>query len=353
MTRTACTCRCDRHGTYEIVRRRGKAMQSHLRRARGLLTYHHVLGLFVIAVVCAFLFMARTAVAEEPTNASGTSSGVSAAKDDNAVGDGSGPTVILSYGKESLGKSPISSFMYFVPLISPALVDRQTSADNQQEVVVASYIRKIDAQSFYVACDFEIRGKGFHQNTFDPAGMIAARTRNLEYNTTLKHALDYIRCEGEGFGRIEIKGTIDDLTETVTEVGLQFNARGRESPVTIGLYDIKPKDGEYKYENRTNKLAARVNTITFKRGGRLPKLPRMEVKVASITARPAVPSGFFARLRGAIANLLIEPSKITELGNETMLNFGYALLKKKSEFTFPKAKNIRKDSTASDSPLAP
>ncbi len=352
MTRAAPTFRYHRHGTYEIVRRRGKTMQSHLRKARCLLTCHHVLGLFVIAVVCALLFMARTAGAE-PTNVSGTASGVSVARDDNAVGDDSGPTVILSYGKGSLGKSTISSFMYFVPLISPTLVDRQTSAANQQEVVVASYNRKIDARSFYVACDFEIRGKGVHQNTFDPAGMIAARTSDLEYNKTLRHALDYIRCEGEGFGRIEIKGTIDGLTETVTEVDLQFNARGRESPVTIGIYDIEPKDGEYKYENRTNKLVARVNTLTFKRDDRLPKLPRMEVKVASITTRPAVSSGFFAHLRGAIANLLIKPSKITELGNETMLNFGYALLKKESEFTFPKAENIKKDSTVSDSPLAP
>ncbi|MFO7974451.1 MAG: hypothetical protein R6V12_07445 [Candidatus Hydrogenedentota bacterium] len=272
------------------------------------------------------------------------------AKDDNAVGDDSGPTVILSYGKESLGKNPISYFMYFVPLISPTLVDRQTSANNQQEVVVTSYNRKIDARSFCVACDFEIRGKGVHQNTFDPAGMIAARTSDLKNNKTLRHALDYIRCEGEGFGRIEVKGKIDDLTETVTEVDLQFNARGRKSPVTIGLYDIKPKDGEYKYENRTNKSVARVNTLTFKRSDGPPK---MGVKIASITKRSAAPDGFFARIRGAIANLFIEPPKINELGNETMLSFGHALLKKESEFTFPKAENIKKDSTVSDSPPAP
>jgi hypothetical protein len=295
------------------------------------------------------LFMARTAGAE-PTNASGAASGVSVTQDDNAVGDDSGPTVILNYSKESLGKNPILSFMYFVPLISLTLVDRQTSAHDQQEVVVASYNRKIDARSFYVACDFEIRGKGVHQNTFDPAGMIAARTSDLKYNETLKHALDYIRCEGEGFGRIEVKGTIDGLTKTVTEVDLHFNMRGRESPVTIGLYDIKSKDGEYKYANRTNTLVVRVNTLIFKRSDGLPK---MGVKVASITKRLAVSHGFFARVRGAIANLLIEPPKINGLGNETMLNFGYALLKKESEFTFPKAENIKKDRTVSVSTRAP
>jgi thymidine phosphorylase len=33
--------------------------------------------------------------------------------------------------------------------------------------------------------------------------------------------------------------------------------------------------------------------------------------------------------------------KIDKLGNETMLSFGYALLKQEPEFTFPLAKNIK------------
>ncbi len=44
-----------------------------------------------------------------------------------AMADGSGPTVLLSYGKGMLEKNPIRSFMYFVPLISPVAVGGGTS----------------------------------------------------------------------------------------------------------------------------------------------------------------------------------------------------------------------------------
>jgi hypothetical protein len=39
--------------------------------------------------------------------------------------------------------------------------------------------------------------------------------------------------------------------------------------------------------------------------------------------------------------LFITPPKVTKLGNNTMLEFGDALLQKKAAFTFPKAKNIK------------
>ena len=263
--------------------------------------------------------------------------------------DSRGPTVTLSYSNETFGKNPVSSFMYFIPLISTTLVDRETSSGNEQEVGIVSYERKIAAKSFHVACEFEIRGQGFHKNTFDPAGMIAARARELPKNETLTHALDYIKFEGEGSGRIEVKGTIRDSTETVTAVDLQFNARGRKSPVTIGLYDIKPKDGQYRYENRSNALVARVNTLAFQKSD---TTPRMGVCVASIT-RTATRDGFFARIKGAIANLFIKPPKIDKLGNETLLNFGYAIFKQEPEFTFPLAKNIKKDRTVAAQTAGP
>jgi len=102
-------------------------------------------------------------------------------------------------------------------------------------------------------------------NTFDPAGMIATHTDELKKGETLRNMLDYIKFEGEGFGRIEVKGTMTDSTPTVTEVSMQFNVRGHKSPVTIGLYDVKPKDGEYKYENRSNEVVARVNRLIFEK----------------------------------------------------------------------------------------
>jgi nucleoside 2-deoxyribosyltransferase len=48
-------------------------------------------------------------------------------------------------------------------------------------------------------------------------------------------------------------------------------------------------------------------------------------------------------VKAVIANLLINPPQITKLGNDTMLNFGYAMQKQKPTFTFPKAKNLREN----------
>ncbi|MGD0022610.1 MAG: hypothetical protein ABSC54_09945 [Smithellaceae bacterium] len=176
-------------------------------------------------------------------------------------------------------------------------------------------------------------------NTFDSAGLIAAQTDELnEEGNAMTNMLDYIKFDGDGFGVIEVKGTITGSTKIVTEVDIQFNARGHESPVTIGLYDIKPKDGEYKYKNRSNEVVARVNTLSFRKTA--DDAPRMGIKVASISGKEES-GGFFSGLKGAIANLLIKPPKVDKLGNTTMLEFGYALLQKKTTFTFPKAKNIK------------
>jgi hypothetical protein len=247
-----------------------------------------------------------------------------------------GPTVLLGYSREAFKKNPISSFMYFVPLISPTRVNRETSVDNEQQVGIVSYEKNVTSNSFTVVCEFEIVGKGFHKNMFDSAGMIAVHTAELKKGQLLKNTLDYINFEGEGFGRIEVKGTMDDSVPTVTEVDVQFNARGHKSPVTIGLYDIKPENGQYKYENRSNLAVARVNTLIFKKSG---TDPRMGIKVASIGKSSDV-DGFWGSLKGKIANLLIKPTPVDKLGNDTMLDFGRAMLEQKPEFTFPLAKNI-------------
>ena len=150
--------------------------------------------------------------------------------------------------------------------------------------------------------------------------------------------LDYIKFEGEGFGRIEVKGTVTGSTETVTEVDLQFNARGHKSPVTVGLYDVKPKDGQYKYENRSNQIVARVNELIFKKSND----PRMGMKLASINKTEESDS-YWGSIKGAIANLFISPTEVDKLGNQTMLDFGYTLLKQKPTFTFPKAKHLKEN----------
>jgi len=310
-------------------------MQLYVMSAQVLLRNNRLIALFAVTFICGFLLTACVGLSSDPT--SQMSSSESVADGNDTAKDSNGPTMIMSYSKKKFVKNPIESFMYFVPLIAPTLVDNISSVNNEQQVGVISHKITVDSKSFSVACDFEILGSGFHMNTFDSAGMIAAHTDELKKGKSLTNMLDYIKIDGDGYGVIEVKGEISGSTKTVTEVNMQFNASGHKSPVTIGLYDIKPKDGQYKYENRTNQIVARVNSLIFKK---TENTPHMEIIVASISDA-GKSEGFFSRVKGAIANLFITPPKVTKLGNTTMLEFGYALLQKKTTFTFPKAKNIK------------
>jgi hypothetical protein len=84
-----------------------------------------------------------------------------------------------------------------------------------------------------------------------------------------------------------------------------------------------------------------VNTLTFKKSE---ENPRMEITVASIN-KGTESDSLWGHIKAIIANLLIKPVQVDELGNATMLDFGYALLEKSPTFTFPKAKNIRENRT--------
>jgi len=292
-----------------------------------------------LTVVSILLLMAGAVITSDPNGRTNSRNGKLVADGNNPVKDSNGTTILLGYSKKGFKKNPISSFAYFVPLISTTLVDRQTSANNDQQIGIISYEKKVTSKSFHLACEFEISGHGFHKNTFEPAGMIAMYVGKLKKGETLTNMLDYIKFEGEGFGRIEVKGTMAGSAPTVTEVDLQFNARDHKSCVTVGLYDIKPKDGKYKYENRSNQVVARVNTLSFKKTN---TIPHMGIKVASIS-NTEESEGVFSGLKGIIANLLLNPPEVTRLGNQTMLDFGHALLERKPAFTFPKAKNIKEN----------
>jgi hypothetical protein len=305
---------------------------------RVLLRNGHLTALFEVTFICIFLLTSCVGSSSKPNVSISVHSDESAADGNNVVGDiNYGPTILLSYSREGFKKNPIASFMYFVPLISPKLVDRETSSDNEQQVGIISYRRKVTLESFNVVCETEMSGKGFHKNTFDSAGLTETHTDELEKGESLINMLDYIKFEGEGFGLIEVKGTMTGSIPTVTEVDLHFNARGSKSPVTVSIYDIKPKDGQYNYENRSNQIVARVNSLIFKK---TEKTPRMGIELASIR-NAAESEDFVSGLKGILANIFIRPPKVSELGNETMLNFGRILLEQKSSFTFPKAINIK------------
>ena len=313
-------------------------MKSYSINLRVLLRNDRLITLLAVTFICVFLLTTCDESKSDPDGSISVYSDQSEVDGNNIVEDSNGPTLIMSYSKQKFVKNPIASFAYFVPLIAPTLVDNISSVNNEQQLGIISHKIITDSKSFHVVCEFEILGKGFHINTFDSAGMIAAHTDELKQGETLTQMLDYIKIDGDGYGVIEVKGRITSSTRTVTEMDMQFNARGHKSPVTIGLYDIKPKDGKYKYENRSNEIVARVNTLNFKKTEQTPK---MGIEVASI-AKKGKSAGFFGWIKGTIANLFIKPPKVDKLGNTTMLEFGYALLQKNSMFTFPKAENIKK-----------
>jgi hypothetical protein len=317
-------------------------MQLQVINPRIFLKKNRLIALCAIIFICIFLLTPCVGISSDSNGRISDHRGASVAQDSN------GPTMIMSYSKEKFVKNPIASFAYFVPLIAQTLVDNISSVNNEQQLGIISHEILVDAKSFHVACEFEILGSGFHMNTFDSAGMMAAQTDEIKKGKTLANMLDYIKFDGNGFGMIEVKGTITGSTWIVTEVDIQFNARGHKSPVTIGLYDIKPNDGEYNYENRSNKVVARVNTLSFKKTTET--VPRMGIKVASISD-PRGSEGFFSGLKAVIANFIIKPPKVTKLGNTTMLEFGYALLQKKPTFTFPKAKNIKEIKVVETDPI--
>jgi hypothetical protein len=249
---------------------------------------------------------------------------------------------MLSYDTLKPLKTPTATFMYFIPLISPTLVSTEISPNNRQQSMFISYKKSVVSDSFTVSCEFELQGSGFFMDIFDSNGVVATFDEEIKKNATIKNILDYIRLEGEGLGRIDVKGTIADSNVTVTQVDVHFSTRGEKSPVTIGLYSVKPENGQYKYKNKYNEIVARVATLTFKK---CDGEPRMDIEVVSVN-KASKPNSYMGRVKGFIVNFFIEPIRISKLGNDTMLNFGYALLNRQPSFTFPKATNIKTDKPA-------
>jgi len=258
-----------------------------------------------------------------------------------------GPTLQLEVGQDQFLGNPMASFMYFVPLISPAPVSSITSPGSTQTARVVSSKRKCTAHSFVVTCEFEFAGKGSQQSIFDLAPIIHQYERQLKEGGSTGRRLSSISVEGPGSGTLEVEGTVSNSVETVTEVRMRFNARGKTSPVSIGLCEVRYREGEFR---RLNEIVARVNTLTFRRK---PGPPKMEVGVGSVKNKGAG-NGLWQNLKGSIkgmaANLLIDPLKVRAVGHQAMLDFGSALASGAATFTFPRATNLSLDSSASTVP---
>ena len=255
------------------------------------------------------------------------------------VTDSNGPTIFLDCADEETVSNSLRNFMYFVPLISPTLVDNKSSEENSQLAGIISCEKKIRKNSFYICCEFYMKGKGFNKNTFDSTQMIKRNLEDVAEGEPVKNILDYIKFEGSGFGKIEARGDIIDGIAKVQDVKVCFDSRDEKSPVTIGLYSVECIDGEYKYESKYNRIVARIRTLEFERNPDM-DIPEMSLKVASL-GKDEAENGLWGSIKGAIANLFIPPIEINPLGNDTMLDLGLAILNGQRVFTFPKAGNLK------------
>jgi hypothetical protein len=248
-----------------------------------------------------------------------------------------GPTIHLTDGPSAI-LNPASSLMYFVPLVSPTLVDNLCSKDNQQVAKILSLQRNFKKNDFRVVCEFNLQGTGSFTNAYEPNSMIAHWIPLNKPGKPLTNMLDFILLEGTGFGSVEVTGKTVKGQREVTTVRVHFNGRGSRSPVSIGLYNVIPQNGQYEYANRCNQLIARVNNLTFRKTDSETK-PTMLVEVASVVGAEEK-EGFWGNFKGALANLFIPPVEVDKAGNDAMIQFGTALVNGKASFTFPKAKNL-------------
>ena len=223
-----------------------------------------------------------------------------------------GPTIRLDYGRGTGDANPIDAFMYFVPLISPELVDSISSAGSRQQARVLSLDRRIRGESFTVRCEFQMSGSGVHRNTFDHGRRVRDSQQSLNAGGRAKRVLDFIHFEGEGYGCICVEGRITGRVPVVTRVELRFNDRGSRSPVTVGLTDLHMVRGQPR---KCNELVARVNALAFARN---PGDPRMGVVLSSLRGA-SERDGLWGSIKGSIANLFIPPIRVTPLGSETMM----------------------------------
>jgi len=228
--------------------------------------------------------------------------------------------------------------MYFIPLISPDPVSVHESAGNAQRAQFVSLTRRFSPGAFSGECEFMFTGDGTHRNIFDNSEKVRRHERRLQAGEALERVLQYISIEGSGRGVIEVEGVVTGSVATVTEVRLRFNAHGETSPVSIGLADLLYRENQLVI---TNDIVARVNALTFQKAeGR----PRMGVTVSSVKRKDAGDS-LWQKLKGGVAgtlaNYFIKPLPVESTGNDAMLDFGAALTSKETEFTFPKARNLR------------
>ena len=248
-----------------------------------------------------------------------------------------GPTINLDYGQDKLAPNPIANFMYFVPLVAHTPTENWMSSKNTQQAKFISHSRKNKGNSFVVKSSFKISGKGSFKNVFDSTKMIEFNRQFFKKGDTMKYLLDYISLEGGTIGCMVVKGKTIGGIDTIEELTVSFNCKGKKSPVTVAMYDTKSVNGKYSYDNRFNRYIARVNELHFKQSTGKPK---MTIEIASVRAA-GKKDGFLSSVTGMVANVFLPPMPVTQQGNDAMMSFGGALARKEPAYIFPKTANLQ------------
>ena len=249
-----------------------------------------------------------------------------------------GPTLLLDYQPAETFKNPVDAFMYFVPLNSLTGVRTEINPGTTFTAGVVNWqLKKERKEAFTLSCDFEITGQGLYKVIYDPVEMIDLVQTKHPKDKTQTNLLDWIQFNGDCKGRIEASGYGQGDHAVIQEVTVSFTRDGSKSPVLIAIYDIPSVNGKFLYANKQNNTVARVNTLTFKRSE---KSPRMNVEIASLNKADRS-ENWISSLTAMFANLVLHPMPISEIGSETMMDFGLALYRKKTDFTFPAAETLR------------
>ena len=250
----------------------------------------------------------------------------------------SGPKLILDYSDIQTHKNAVDDFMYFVPLVAPTTVTGFTDPNTTLTAGITTHIITERGDGFQALCEFEIKGVGAYTAVFDPDQMIAFNSKRVGKSKPLSYMLYSIRISGRCSGLIEINGSIQQDKKTVNEVLVRFDRDGTQSPVFASLYDVSCIEGRYDYRSKTNEQIARISTLRFT--GNDDEKAEMGVEICSI--RPAKGAeNLLAGIKAVLANWFLPPMPIAVKGNNTMLDFGKALMQKQPTFVFPYAENLK------------
>jgi hypothetical protein len=252
-----------------------------------------------------------------------------------------GPTLQLNYDSNTK-INPVYNFMYFIPLTSPTSVSVEMAEGTTFTAHLTSWKKKQSKNTVFVECDFKVVGEGAYSVIYDPNEMIGTKINCKDYDENDKKIstlLEWIRLDGPCLGHVKAVGVIDGDNVRMDSIDVSFNRDGTKSPVQVSLYDIVRKDNKFTLDNRVNGQVARINTIKFQR---TQDSPEMSVEIASLTKNQGK-EGFLSRLTAMVANILSTSTPISEVGNDTMMDFGLALYQKQDLFVFPRAVNVKEE----------